>query len=239
MSGKCVAMWSGPRNISTAMLRAWENRSDTRVVDEPFYAHFLQHTGLDHPMRDQVIEAGHTNWQEVVTSLTARPASGVFYQKHITTHWLEHFSMDWLEHMEHVFLIREPESVVASYAIKREALTATDLGYVQQSALFKHISICQAQPPVVIDSTRFLKDPAGQLQTLCTSLAIEFEPAMLTWPPGVRETDGVWEAHWYDAVRQSTGFKPYLHKPVELDVAQQRIADSCQPHYDELAKFAI
>jgi len=239
MSGMCLAMWSGPRNISTAMMRAWENRSDCQVIDEPFYAHFLQHTGLDHPMREQVIEAGNTDWQDVMASLTVKPLSGVFYQKHITTHWLDHFSMDWLAMLDHVFLIREPAPVVASYANKRESLTASDLGYVQQAALFEHITATKGQHPIVIDSRRFLQNPADQLQHICSSLAIDFEPTMLKWPAGVRDSDGVWEAHWYDAVRLSTEFAPYQQRHVVIDSAQQSIADSCQPYYEALAKYAI
>lgn len=239
MNGLCLAMWSGPRNISTAMMRAWENRADTVVVDEPFYAHFLDHTGIDHPMREQIIAAGETDWRKIVDSLVMKPATGVYYQKHITTHWMEHFSVDWLEPLEHVFLIREPAPVVASYAIKRMALTATDLGYVQQAALFDQVTSIKGTAPLVIDSQRFLQDPAAHLQTVCDALAINFDPAMLSWPAGLRDSDGIWSEHWYDAVRQSTGFAPYQPKTVVLDTHQQRIADCCQPYYDAMKAFAI
>lgn len=239
MSGRCIAMWSGPRNISTAMMRSWENRSDTVVIDEPFYAHFLQHTGIDHPMREEVINAGERNWQTVVDTLVQPPAKGIFYQKHITTHWLDHFSTDWLDALDHVFLIRNPVFVAASYAIKRATLTASDLGYAQQSTLFDLITKRSGQRPLVIDSTRFLNNPGEQLRALCNSLGIGFDENMLQWRAGARATDGIWGQHWYDSVNQSTGFAPARSALPALDPAQQQVVDSCQPHYATLEQWAI
>jgi len=237
--GRCIAMWSGPRNISTAMMRAWENRADTQVVDEPFYAHFLQHTQLDHPMAEQVIASGETNWRTVVEAMSKPPQSGLFYQKHITTHWLEHYSVEWLDALSHVFLIRQPQAVVASYAVKRQDLTIADLGYSQQAALFDLIRQRYNKQPVVIDSGRFLQAPEDQLRAMCEKLEIPFDPAMLCWPAGSRDTDGVWSAHWYDAVKRSTGFGPVNRNTISLDSNQQHIVSMCQPYYDALAKFAL
>ena len=239
--GRCIAMWSGPRNLSTAMMRAWENRADTRVVDEPFYAHFLHATGLDHPMADAVVAAGETDWRAVVERLVAPPTSGYFYQKHITTHWLEHFDTGWLDALEHVFLIREPEPVVASYAAKRGAGTAADLGYPQQAALFDHVSASGGEAPPVIDGTRFLDDPEDQLRTLCARLDVPFDPAMLAWPAGPRASDGLWGAHWYDTVVRSTGFAagPRTTRDVALSDAERRTADTCRPYYEALRRHAI
>ena len=239
MSGRCIAMWSGPRNISTAMMRAWENRSDTAVVDEPFYAHFLHSTGIVHPMREEIIEQGETDWRKVVDSLVEKPSSGLFYQKHITTHWLDHFSSDWLDELSHVFLIREPAPVVASYAIKREELNAADLGYAQQSMLFALVSQRSGERPAVIDSRRFLTDPETQLRSLCAHLGVSFDPAMLSWPAGARDSDGIWGQHWYDAVKRSTGFAAPSTATPELDTAQRRIAAACQPYYEDLRQYAI
>lgn len=239
MSGRCIAMWSGPRNISTAMMRAWENRADTVVVDEPFYAHYLDNTGLDHPMLDEVIAAGETDWQKIVRSLTRAPASGIFYQKHIATHWLAHFTTDWLDSLDHVFLIREPEPVVASYSIKRDELTASDLGYEQQGFLFDLLHERHGARPAVIDSRRFLAEPEAQLRALCNRLDIPFDSKMLSWPAGARDSDGVWGQHWYDAVNGSTGFAPARHKEVVLDDNQMIIAKACRPFYDRLREFAI
>ena len=222
MSGRCVAMWSGPRNISTAMMRSWENRADTQVIDEPFYAHFLSHTGLDHPMHEQIIASGNTDWRAVVDHISVAPDEGIFYQKHITTHWLEHYSIDWLAKLDHVFLIREPEHVVASYASKRKCLTSSDLGYKQQAELFELIrALCDKQP-LVLDSRRFLEDPASQLTSICDALDIPFDDSMLHWPAGGRDSDGVWAAHWYDAVNRSTGFAPPNNTVPALSHSQQQ-----------------
>ena len=238
--GRCLAMWSGPRNLSTAMMRAWENRADTVVVDEPFYAHFLDATGLDHPMAAEVIAAGDTDWRRVAAALSEPPESGYFYQKHITTHWLPHFTVDWLDALDHAFLIREPEPVVASYLAKRGGATAADLGYAQQAALFEAVTDRRGTPPPVIDGTRFLSDPEGQLRTLCERLDVPFDAAMLVWPPGARASDGVWGAHWYGAVRDSRGFgEPRAPATVALEAAGQRLADACRPFYEALARHAI
>lgn len=221
------------------MMRAWENRSDTQVVDEPFYAHFLHHTKLDHPMADQVIKQGETNWRAVVERMSQVPAEGIFYQKHITTHWLEHYSVDWLDNLSHVFLIRNPAPVVASYALKRTTLTATDLGYQQQAVLFDLIETMSGAKPVVIDSHRFLADPGEQLRRLCDVLEITFEPAMLQWPAGSRVTDGVWGQHWYDAVNQSTGFGPPRVDTPALSDWQLEVENSCRPYYEALRVHAL
>lgn len=239
MNGLNIAMWSGPRNISTAMMRAWENRPDTQVIDEPFYAHFLHNTGLDHPMRDAVIEQGNTDWREVVEQISLPPATGIVYQKHITTHWLEHYSTDWLDKLKHVFLIRDPESVVASYAIKRDVVNASDLGYSMQAALFDLIISRSGSRPMVIDSERFLQDPESQLQEICAGLGIDFYDSMLSWPLGSRDSDGVWGQHWYDSVNKSSGFALPKAKNVKLNVREQSIADQCMPYYQAMQAFAI
>lgn len=239
MTGRCIAMWSGPRNISTAMMRAWENRSDTVVVDEPFYAHFLDHTGIDHPMRDSIIANGEVDAAAIIERLISRPATGLFYQKHITTHWLAHYPTDWLASLEHVFLIREPEPVAASYAVKRDDLSASDLGYEQQSTLFTLIRQRTGITPTVIDSKRFLSDPRSQLESVCDRLKVPFEDAMLNWPTGSRASDGMWGSHWYDAVNLSSGFNPARTDQTILDETQQKIAAKCRPYYEELLAFAV
>lgn len=239
MNGLNIAMWSGPRNISTAMMRAWENRPDTQVIDEPFYAHFLHNTGIDHPMRDAVIEQGVTDWREVVEHISHPPEAGIVYQKHITTHWLGHYSIEWLDKLKHVFLIRDPESVVASYAIKRDVVEAGDLGYSMQAALFDLIKSRSGSRPTVIDSARFLSDPKAQLEEVCDDLRIPFYDSMLSWPLGSRDTDGVWGQHWYDLVKKSSGFVVPKPKSIKLNAREQNIADQCQPYYQALKAFAI
>lgn len=240
MPGRCVAMWSGPRNISTAMMRAWENRSDCHVVDEPLYAHYLSVTGLEHPARDEVLNTQDRDWRNVVASLARRPADGrIFYQKHMTHHITADVELEWLAELEHCFLIRDPDEVVSSYTAVREDCAAEDLGYVQQRRIFDHVSSLADDLPPVIDARDVLEDPEGVLRALCARMAIAFDPAMLTWPAGPRESDGVWAPYWYAAVERSTGFAPYRPRRIELSAAQRTISDACRPHYEALHALRI
>ena len=241
-----IAAWSGPRNISTAMMRAWENRGDCAVSDEPLYAHYLLATQLDHPGRDEVIAAGDTDWQRVVAALTTGPAPGgqaVWYQKHMTHHLLPGMATDWIHGLDNVFLVRDPALVVASYVKSRAAVTAADIGLVQQARLFDEVAQRRGSAPPVIDAESFLRDPAGQLQRLCRSLDLPFTEAirqrMLHWPAGPRASDGIWAPHWYDAVWKSTGFEPWRERRVTLSGDALRAAEECRPAYDTLRRHAI
>ena len=230
-----IAMWSGPRNISTAMMRAWENRADTVVVDEPLYAHYLAETGLDHPMRDEVIAHGDTDWQSVAAALTGPVPdnASVFYQKHMAQHLLPNIGRDWLAPLTHVFLIREPREVLLSYIKARPTVVAEDLGFPQQLELFDQLT-AEESPPPIIDAGDFLRAPGPMLEALCERLGIAFDSAMLSWPAGPRDSDGIWAAHWYAAVEQSTGFAPYRPRTGELPNQYQPVLADCQPAYDRL-----
>lgn len=232
-----IAMWSGPRNISTAMMRSFGNRPDTHVVDEPFYAAYLDQTGIDHPMRDEVIAAGESDWRKVVESLVAPLPSGasVFYQKHMTHHMLPAIGRDWITRMRNAFLIRRPANVLASYVRKREAVTLDDIGFRQQAELFDRVADAQGTAPPVIDAGDVLGNPRGMLRALCAALEIPFDEAMLSWPPGIRETDGVWGAHWYEAVAASTGFGPPSRDVGDLPPHLMRIAEKARPIYERLS----
>ena len=234
-----LAMWSGPRNISTAMMRAWENRSDTTVVDEPFYAHFLEATGTIHPMRDEILADQETDFQKIVSRVCQKPDSGILYQKHITTHVHEAMPLDWLAELNHAFLIRNPYRVIKSYSKKRTVTDASDLGYEQQQVVFEAITAATQSAPVVIDSDRFLENPEAQLRAICKRLNIPFEMSMLSWPAGKRATDGIWEAHWYDAVRGSTGFQPATPLATEFSNSEQSIVDECLPYYSAFLSLAV
>ena len=228
-AGVRLAVWSGPRNISTALMRAWENRPDTRVVDEPLYAYYLHETGLSHPGRDEVIAAGETAWQVVVEQLTA-PVDGVFYQKHMAHHLLPQMPRDWIPLLTNVLLIRDPAEVVASYVRSRADVTVADIGVVQQAALFEQLG---ADAPV-IDAADFLRDPEGHLRWICAHIGVEFTDRMLHWPAGPRDSDGVWAPYWYDAVLASTGFEPYRPRTVELAGAALDVAQRSRLHYERL-----
>jgi len=232
-----IAMWSGPRNISTAMMRSFEARGDTAVSDEPFYAAYLSRTGIDHPMRDAVIASQPTDPTTVATLLTgAVPGDKpVWYQKHMTLHLLSHDDRRWMSHVRNAFLIRDPVAVLASYALKRDEVTLADIGFVQQRELFDAEADRLGYAPPVVDAADILSNPERTLHRLCGALGIAFTPNMLHWLPGRRGTDGVWAPAWYHAVERSTGFEPPKAKtPDHLPPQLQDLAAQAQPHYDAL-----
>ena len=238
-----IAMWSGPRNISTAMMRSFENRSDTVVVDEPFYAAFLAETGANHPMRDEVLASQPTRWRDVANALSGPTPTGaaIWYQKHMTHHMLPDFGLDWANGCRNAFLIRAPEAVLASYTLKRENVTLADIGVERQRELFERECDRIGAAPPVIDSADVLADPRATLRKLCAALGIEFSDRMLSWPAGKRDSDGVWAPAWYDTVERSTEFAP-PRAPAEIkNVGDnlRRIADAARPHYERLATFRL
>ncbi len=230
-----IAMWSGPRNISTAMMRAWENRGDCAVSDEPLYAAYLAATGIDHPMREEVIAAGDTDWRSVVRALTDPVPNGkpIWYQKHMTHHLLPAMDRGWIGQLTNVLLIRDPHEVVSSYLKARTTVTPDDIGVPQQIELYDQL--CAAgNPPPIIDAGDFLRAPEGHLRALCERFGIAFTDHMLHWPPGERASDGVWAPHWYARVRQSTGFdSPPASQKIRLPAGTHVVA-ACMPHYQRL-----
>lgn len=242
-----IAMWSGPRNLSTAMMRAFENRADCVVSDEPFYAAYLAATGLDHPMRAEVLQSQPTAWLDVAAHLAGplppsadKPQVAIWYQKHMTHHMLPAFGLDWMGSFHHAFLIRAPARVLNSYVAKREAVTLTDIGLVRQVELFDRFANATGAAPPVVDSDDVLYNPEGILRSLCSALALPFDRAMLQWPAGRRASDGVWAPAWYASVEQSTGFSapPGPGLP-PLPDHLQRIADAALPYYERLAAYRM
>ena len=231
-----IAMWSGPRTLSTATMRSWENRADTVVVDEPLYAYYLHATGLDHPGRDDVIASQPTDWRTVVRNLTTDPlpdGASISYQKHMTHHVLPEVDLDAFGGLRHAFLIRDPLRLLTSYAKVREAPTLDDLGLRQQVALYRRFG------GPVVDSDDLLRDPERTLRALCDALEVPFDPVMLSWPPGPRDTDGMWAPHWYASVEASTGFGPYREATADVPDHLVGLLDECRPFYDELATRRI
>lgn len=238
-----IAMWSGPRNISTAMMRSFGNRPDTTVIDEPFYACYLAGTGIDHPMREELLASQPTDWREVVAALLGPVPGGkpIFYQKHMTHHMLPEFGRDWTAKMRNAILIRRPEDVLASYTQKREQVVLDDIGFVQQRDIFEREADRLGHAPPVIDGADVLANPRATLSKLCSALDIPFTEQMLAWPPGRRATDGVWAPAWYDAVERSTGFAP-PKPPTPFESLRddlKPIAEAARPHYERLRAFAI
>ena len=228
-------MWSGPRNISTAMMRAFENRDDTQVVDEPFYAYYLHTTGIVHPMNREVIASQPTDWRAVANSLSADCEDvPVVYQKHMTHHMLPAIDLGWTRGLRNCFLIRDPLYVVNSYAKKRDSITQDDIGIRRQFELYSDLSEITGQEIPVVDAAQFLLNPQRHLQAMCAHFGIAFSPKMLSWPRGRRDSDGVWAAHWYEVVERSTGFQPFTAPQVHLNPPQRRIADEADEYYQLL-----
>ena len=237
-----IAMWSGPRNISTAMMRSFGARPDTAVVDEPFYAAYLAATGIVHPMRSEVLASQPHDWRQVAASLLGAVPEGkpVFYQKHMTHHMLPEFGRDWLSDVRNAFLIRDPAAVLASYIRKRGEVNLSDIGIVQQRELFDREANRLGAAPPVVEGADVLANPSRVLAKLCVGLGIEYTAAMLSWPAGRRDTDGAWASAWYNAVEQSTGFEaPQASSSTVLPDELRRIADEARPHYEAMAAFAL
>ena len=231
-----IAMWSGPRTISTAMMRAWESRGDCVVTDEPLYAHYLDHTQIQHPGFEEVVRSQSTSWQEVTQSLCG-PIPGqqpFWYQKHMTHHLLDHIDRAWMSHLRHCFLIRHPREVLASYARRRESVTVEDLGFQQQAEIFQFVRDELGQIPLVVDSRELLQQPSVVLRKLCSALGIPFMESMLHWESGLRATDGVWAKHWYDSVVQTTGFEPYRERLFEYPDEYEPFVQEAMPYYQTL-----
>ena len=233
-----IAMWSGPRNISTAMMRSWENRPDCSVVDEPFYACYLQETGLEHPCREAILEAQSTAREAVVKQLTAADvATPLQYQKHMTHHMPRGVDLSWCAGLKHCFLIRDPAEIIASYLAKMPSVSEDAIGIVRQLELFDEITAITGHEPAVIDSNDVLRDPRGVLAALCQELDVTWMPQhMLEWPPGRRDSDGVWAPHWYQAVEASTGFAAHSPRSPQLVGEHRALADAMAGYYDELAQ---
>ena len=235
-----IAMWSGPRNLSTAMMYAFAARGDCAVVDEPFYAAYLHRTGLDHPMRAEILAAQPTDPAQVVAQLTGSVPGDLphFYQKHMVHHMVEGVDRGWMREMRNVFLIRHPARVVASYARKREAPVAEDLGFRRQVELFEQC-LAWGQAPLVVDSADIRADPETVLRRLCDALGLPWRAEMLRWKPGGRPEDGVWAAHWYDAVHRSSGFAGPEGPLPELEEGYASLAREAMGYYRELARFRL
>ncbi len=231
-----IAMWSGPRNISTAMMRAFGSRPDTAVTDEPLYAHFLKVTGVAHPGREQVLATHETDWRMVVDELTGPVPGGraIWYQKHMAHHLLPMIERAWLDRLTHAFLIREPDEMLASLIKPYPEAGLADTGLPQQCEIFDRVADRIGRAPPVVLASDVLKNPRAMLEALCEALDIAFLPAMLAWAPGPRTTDGAWAPNWYAAVEASTGFEPHRPRRVELTASLEKLLDECRPWYEKL-----
>jgi Sulfotransferase domain len=229
-----IAMWSGPRNISTAMMYAFGNRADCVAWDEPFYAFSLVNAGNDHPMRAQIIAANDSNYDSLVLACTKPALKPIFFQKHMTHHMVDGFDRNWIRRMTNAFLIRSPERVLASYAKKWNDVSLSAIGFMQQLAIFEQVADWLGTAPPVIDAEDVLAAPERTLRGLCDRLGIPFDASMLAWPKGPKSFDGVWAPHWYNAAWQSTGFSGAPRVDAMLPDHLRKIADDARPIYERL-----
>lgn len=239
--GVRIAAWSGPRNISTALLRSWGARPDTHVTDEPLYAHYLQTTGIHHPGREEIIASQDSDWRKVADRLTGPVPEdkSIWYQKHMTHHMIPEVGRDWLLELTNCFLIREPGAVILSYSKVRPDPTPEDLGFPQQRELFELVRDRTGRTPPVIDALDVLDDPERILGLLCDAVGVPFDRSMLSWEPGPRPTDGVWAKHWYANVRRSTGFGPPRPRTEPVPERFRDLHAVCREHYDLLAPHRL
>jgi hypothetical protein len=234
-------MWSGPRNISTAMMRSFGARADCAVSDEPFYGAFLKDSGEPHPLAAETTASMDCDWHSVLSTQSGDPPGGepVWYQKHMPHHMVGPISIADMPHHRHAFLIRAPERVVASYRAKNELRRPEMLGYAKMRRYFEYEAERTGRVPPVVDSDAILADPRGVLEKLCAALGIAWDPAMLHWSLGPHPEDGVWGAHWYDKVNASTGFGAPPGPPPSLHGPHAEVADACREDYRALLAHAI
>ena len=230
-----IAMWSGPRNLSTAMMYSFGARNDCAVSDEPFYAAYLETTGIEHPMRDEILNSQSKKTETVAAQCSGPAPDGKphWYQKHMCQHMIEGFSLDWASDFKNIFLIRHPARVIASYAAKREQPSLLDIGFAQQVALYDRFG------GTIIDSADIRDNPRNMLIKLCAAIDLPFQEAMLNWPAGGHASDGIWARHWYTSVWKSTGFAgPEGPLPV-LTGDMATLCKQAMPFYEKLKKHSL
>jgi hypothetical protein len=234
-------MWSGPRNISTALMRSWENRPDTFVLDEPFYAYYLKASGKKHPGADEIIAHGETDWRKIRAQLTGAIPEGktIFFQKQMTHHLLPEVDRSWLAEVTNCFLIRDPGEVISSYIKRNDDPALEDIGFVQQAEIFDWVHRPGGSIPPILDARDVLENPERMLRLLCKAVGVTFNEAMLSWPAGPRPTDGVWARHWYGDVVKSTSFQPYTPKNEPVPERLREVHDRARECYERLYPYRL
>lgn len=230
-----IGMWSGPRNLSTALMRSWESRRDTIVHDEPFYASYLDRTGIDHPIRQETIAVGTIDPNEVIAELLRElPDSTIYYQKHMAHHLPPGLMLDWILQLRNCILIRDPNQMLSSLLKRIPGARLEDTGLPQQHMLLDFLTEQLEERPPIVDSRDILENPEGMLRAICYRLGVRFDPAQLSWKAGIRNTDGPWARHWYGSVISSTGFGPYVEKEIQIPVEKLDLLEQCIDLYEPL-----
>lgn len=235
---KRICLWSGPRNVSTALLYSFAQRSDTEAFDEPLYAHFLRVSGATHPLREPSLAAQDQHGERVVREVILGPsAAPVLFFKQMAHHLVD-LDLDFMRHTQNVFLTRDPEQMLRSLDNQIDHPTLRDTGLARQCEIFDMLQHW-GQEPAVLESRELLLDPPGVLRKLCGRLELPFEEAMLNWPAGPKEFDGVWASHWYRSVHRSTGFLPHVPKRDPFPEHLKPLLEECTPYYRRLLPYAI
>ncbi len=236
---KPICLWSGPRNVSTALMYSFAQRTDVRVVDEPLYGHYLRVSGADHPGRAEVLAAMNCDGDAVMREMLDAQASDSairLFLKHMAHHLVE-LDLGFLSETTNVFLIRNPREMLPSLSVQLPHAQLADTGLKRQWQLFTDLR-SQGQTPVILDSRELLLDPAGVLADLCSRLGMSFDESMLRWDAGPRPEDGIWAPHWYHAVHQSTGWSPFVPKDNFPEHLESLLAE-CRPWYENLYAHAL
>ena len=236
-----IALWSGPRNVSTAMMRSWEARGDFAVTDEPLYAHYLLHTGIQHPGREEIIASQSVDPDKITSWLCGSPPGGKTHwlQKHMCHHLLDGMNDGWLTSLQHLFLIRDPIYVISSYARTRENITLQDLGYKEQLRILNRVVDMNGALPPIIDSVDLLRDPGTVLSKACHQLGIRYTDKMMQWSPGLRSTDGCWAKHWYRSVSESDSFQAHKPRPASVPRRYKDLLQEAEVFYKQLHRNRI
>ena len=232
-------MWSGPRNLSTALMRSFENRNDTKVIDEPFYAYYLKKTQLDHPMKSEIINYYPTSQMQILKKITSQTQNNeIFYQKHMTHHIIKNTRLDWLNKGYNCFLIRHPAKVINSYIKKNNLLSIDDIGFKKQYEIFNMIKKDKIKY-LVVNADTILQDPLKTLKKLCKILKIRFTKKMLSWPTGKRSSDGIWSTVWYKNVELSNTFSKYKKEKYYVPKKYNDIYEESLKYYNEMNQYSI
>ena len=235
-----IACWSGPRNISTALMRSWSSRSDTKVIDEPFYAYYLKETGLKHPLADKIIQSYPASFNEILENISSKALDQkpIFYQKHMAHHLVNIKNFNFVDRFENCILIRNPKRVIASYTLKNNLINAKELGYHQQNEIISYL-IQQKRKVIVIDAQSLLQDPKKILKKWCDKINLSFDVKMLKWKKGIYSTDGLWANYWYNSVANTTSFDKKISQNPIIDKKYIEIYDECMFLYDKMLKMSI
>ena len=230
-----VACWSGPRNISTALMRSWSSRKDTYVTDEPFYAYYLKETKLKHPMHNEIIKKYSSNYNEIVNYLTNEipQKKKIWYQKHMSHHILNLEKIDWIKNCENCILLRHPKEVINSYSIKNKLNSVEELGYPQQYEIVNFLKKIN-KSFTVIDSSELLNNPEKVLSAWCKKINIKFDKSMLSWEKGYHSNDGIWRKFWYDNVIKTNRFQKYEKKDITIENKYDSIYNESMEYYNHL-----